>query len=365
MTPVTQAPLVSLEGVAKHFGTYTAVQKMDLQIHEGEFLALMGSSGCGKTTTLRMLAGLEAPSEGVIRLDGKPINDLPSWSRDTPMVWQSLALFPFLTVIENVEFALKMRGLGRTERRRRAEQWLDRMQIAEFAGRNISQLSGGQRQRVALARSLVIEPRILLLDEPLSALDAALKVRMQSVLKTLQRETGITFVYVTHSQSEAFSMADRVVIMSRGKIEQIGTPQDIYRAPRTRFVADFLGSSNIFPGQLTRDGQGRPVLATSSGDFALPAGNAPGIAGQAASLTVLDTRMQIHPQPPQGARNSVAARMIGEEFVGATATIHFETDNGQELRVQKSHEDLADLSLAIGKPFYLSWSPADGHLVQE
>ncbi|MGN7871080.1 ABC transporter ATP-binding protein [Paracoccus haematequi] len=361
----TQDPLVTFDGVAKRFGSYTAVQKMDLQIHQGEFLAIMGSSGCGKTTTLRMLAGLEAPSEGVIRLSGKPINDLPSWSRDTPMVWQSLALFPFLSVIENVEFALKMRGMGRAERRARAEQWLDRMGIAEFADRNISQLSGGQRQRVALARSLVVEPQILLLDEPLSALDAALKVRMQSVLKTLQRETGITFVYVTHSQSEAFSMADRVVIMSRGKIEQIGTPQEIYRAPRTSFVADFLGSSNIFPGQLTRDGQGQPIIATPSGDFALPAGNTLGIAGQSASLTVLDTRMQIHLQPPGDARNSVAARMIGEEFVGATATIYFETEDGREIRVQKAHEDLADLSLAIGKPFHLSWSPADGHLVSE
>ena len=359
-----QEPLVSFEGVAKRFGDYTAVQKMDMQIHKGEFLAIMGSSGCGKTTTLRMLAGLEAPSEGVIRLAGKPINDLPSWSRDTPMVWQSLALFPFLNVVENVEFALKMRGVGKAERRRRAEQWLDRMQIAEFASRNISQLSGGQRQRVALARSLVVEPEILLLDEPLSALDAALKVRMQSVLKNLQRETGITFVYVTHSQSEAFSMADRVVIMSRGKIEQIGTPQEIYRTPRTRFVADFLGSSNIFPGQIKRDAAGRPAIATSNGTFALPESEAVA-PGQPASLTVLDTKMQIHTQPPAGAVNMIEARMIGEEFVGATATIYFETGDGQELRVQKSHEDLANLPLAVGQPFHLSWSPADGHLVPD
>ncbi|WP_323717710.1 ABC transporter ATP-binding protein [Paracoccus aminovorans] len=359
-----QEPLVSFEGVAKRFGSYTAVQKMDLQIHKGEFLAIMGSSGCGKTTTLRMLAGLEAPSEGVIRLAGKPINDLPTWSRDTPMVWQSLALFPFLNVVENVEFALKMRGIGRAERRRRAEQWLERMQIAEFATRNISQLSGGQRQRVALARSLVVEPEILLLDEPLSALDAALKVRMQSVLKNLQRETGITFVYVTHSQSEAFSMADRVVIMSRGKIEQIGTPQEIYRTPRTRFVADFLGSSNIFPGQLKRDPHGRPTIATASGDFVLPPDQHAAV-GQAASLTVLDTRMQIHLQPPQDALNTVEARMIGEEFVGATATIYFESGEGQEIRVQKSHEDLTHLPLAVGRSFHLSWSPADGHLVME
>ncbi|WP_026155526.1 ABC transporter ATP-binding protein [Paracoccus sp. N5] len=359
-----QEPLVSFEGVAKRFGSYTAVQKMDLQIHKGEFLAIMGSSGCGKTTTLRMLAGLEAPSEGVIRLAGQAINDLPSWSRDTPMVWQSLALFPFLSVIENVEFALKMRGVGRAERRRRAGQWLERMQIAEFAGRNIAQLSGGQRQRVALARSLVVEPQILLLDEPLSALDAALKVRMQSVLKTLQRETGITFVYVTHSQSEAFSMADRVVIMSRGKIEQIGTPQEIYRRPRTRFVADFLGSSNIFTGQVKRDADGRPVIATRNGDFALPGGAAVP-PGQAASLTVLDTRMQIHPDAAPPAANTVEARMIGEEFVGATATIYFETGDGQEIRIQKSHEELADLPLAVGRAFHLSWAPDDGHLVPE
>ena len=167
--------LVSFEGVVKSFGAFVAVKKLDFEIKKGEFLAIMGSSGCGKTTTLRMLAGLEAPSEGVIKLSGKPINDLPTWSRDTPMVWQSLALFPFLNVRENVEFALKMRGVGKAERRRRAEQWLDRMQITEFAERNISQLSGGQRQRVALARSLVVEPEILLLDEPLSALDAAVR----------------------------------------------------------------------------------------------------------------------------------------------------------------------------------------------
>ncbi|MDO5632378.1 MAG: ABC transporter ATP-binding protein [Paracoccus sp. (in: a-proteobacteria)] len=359
-----QEPLVSFERVAKRFGTYTAVQKMDLQIYKGEFLAIMGSSGCGKTTTLRMLAGLEAPSEGVIHMAGQIINDLPTWSRDTPMVWQSLALFPFLNVIENVEFALKMRGVARAERRRRAGQWLERMQISEFANRNIDQLSGGQRQRVALARSLVVEPEILLLDEPLSALDAALKVRMQSVLKNLQRETGITFVYVTHSQSEAFSMADRVVIMSRGKIEQIGTPQEIYRTPRTRFVADFLGSSNIFPGQVTQGPGGQPAITTTSGNFVLSEDEAV-VLGTSASLTILDTRMQIHLQPLPEAVNTIKGRMIGEEFVGATATIYFETNEGQEIRVQKSHEELAKLPLAVGRSFYLSWSPGDGHLIPE
>jgi spermidine/putrescine transport system ATP-binding protein len=353
--------LVSFEGVVKTFGAFVAVKKLDFEIKKGEFLAIMGSSGCGKTTTLRMLAGLEAPSEGVIRLSGKPINDLPTWSRDTPMVWQSLALFPFLNVRENVEFALKMRGVGKAERRKRAEQWLDRMQITEFAERNISQLSGGQRQRVALARSLVVEPEILLLDEPLSALDAALKVRMQSVLKNLQRETGITFVYVTHSQSEAFSMADRVVIMSRGVIEQIGTPQEIYRTPRTRFVADFLGSSNLFSGKV-RKGTAGLELDSSVGPLRLSDGAVP---GQAATLTVLDTKTHLSVAVPTGAVNAVPVKVIGEEFVGATATVYLETAHGQEIRVQKGHDELAGLPLGIGQPFYAWWNPEDAHLVSD
>ncbi|MFO1174986.1 MAG: ABC transporter ATP-binding protein [Paracoccaceae bacterium] len=359
--------LVAFEGVEKRFGAFVAVQKMDFDIRKGEFLAIMGSSGCGKTTTLRMLAGLEAPTAGVIRLSGQPINHLPTWSRDTPMVWQSLALFPFLNVIENVEFALKMRGIGKAERRRRAEQWLDRMQISEFAGRNISQLSGGQRQRVALARSLVVEPEILLLDEPLSALDAALKVRMQSVLKNLQRETGITFVYVTHSQSEAFSMADRVVIMSRGKIEQIGTPQEIYRSPRTRFVADFLGSSNIFPGKVIRSEKGAIALETASGTLRLatPGQSVTPAVGQPVTLTVLDTKMGLSVEAPKGTYNVVQARMIGEQFVGATATIYLETDDGKEIRVQKGHDELGGLPLHSGQRFHAYWAEEDGHLVHE
>ena len=356
--------LVSFEGVVKSFGSFVAVKKLDFEIKKGEFLAIMGSSGCGKTTTLRMLAGLEAPTEGVIKLAGKPINDLPTWSRDTPMVWQSLALFPFLNVRENVEFALKMRGVGKAERRRRAEQWLDRMQITEFAERNISQLSGGQRQRVALARSLVVEPEILLLDEPLSALDAALKVRMQSVLKNLQRETGITFVYVTHSQSEAFSMADRVVIMSRGVIEQIGTPQEIYRTPSTRFVAEFLGSSNIFQGTLVQSESGATALDTPLGRFETGAELGARL-GAAATMTVLDTKTNLAASRPEHARNVLPVRMIGEECVGATATIYLEAAGGQEIRVQKGHDELSDLPLEIGRELFIHWEPADSHVIEE
>ena len=347
--------LVTFNGVIKRFGSFVAVQKLDLEIHKGEFLAIMGSSGCGKTTTLRMLAGLEAPSEGEILLAGKPINDLPTWQRDTPMVWQSLALFPFLNVIENVEFALKMRGVGAKERRRRAGSWLERMQISEFASRNISQLSGGQRQRVALARSLVVEPQILLLDEPLSALDAHLKVRMQSVLQNLQRELGITFVYVTHSQSEAFAMADRVVIMSSGVVEQVGSAQEIYRAPRTRFVAEFLGSSNIFAGQITADGK----VDTSTGPHRLPH---PVVAPKA-TLVVLDTRSYLSVSAPGPEFDRVQAKVVGEEFTGAMAKIYLEAADGSELRVQIGHEELADLPRNPGQPLFVYWRPEDVHVL--
>ncbi len=351
--------LVTFDGVIKRFGGFIAVQKLDLEIYKGEFLAIMGSSGCGKTTTLRMLAGLEAPSEGQIRLSGKPINDLPTWQRDTPMVWQSLALFPFLNVIENVEFALKMRGIGAKERRNRAENWLERMQISEFATRNISQLSGGQRQRVALARSLVVEPEILLLDEPLSALDAHLKVRMQSVLQNLQRELGITFVYVTHSQSEAFAMADRVVIMSKGVVEQVGSAQEIYRAPRTRFVAEFLGSSNIFAGSITADGK----VNTATGQYRLPRDVLASSPKTVATLVVLDTRSYLSVSEPGPEFDRVQAKVVGEEFTGAMAKIHLEAADGSELRVQMGYEELADLPRDPGQALFVYWRPDDAHVL--
>ena len=347
-------PLVILSGVVKRFGAFTAVHRLDLEIAAGEFIAIMGPSGCGKTTTLRMIAGLEAPTEGAIRIGGRLMNDVPVHERDTPMVWQSLALFPFLNARENVEFGLRMRRIDAAERRRRAGDWLERLEIGEFADRNIDTLSGGQRQRVALARSLVTEPQILLLDEPLSALDAHLVIRMQGVLTRLQRELGITFVYVTHSQSEAFAMADWIVIMSEGRIAQIGRPREIYRAPENRFVAEFVGRNNILSGT-SRGG----AIETPLGVF--PTAGLPA-AGSPATLVVAADLVRIGRTPSEGA---IPCVLISEEFVGATVTLFLEAADGTELKVQLPERALGDLDPHAGDQFHLSWPADAGHVLAE
>ena len=347
-------PLVILSGVVKRFGDFTAVHRLDLEIAGGEFIAIMGPSGCGKTTTLRMIAGLEAPTEGEVRIGGRLMNEVPVHERDTPMVWQSLALFPFLNVRENVEFGLRMRGAGAAERRRRALDWLERLEIGDFAERNVDTLSGGQRQRVALARSLVTEPQILLLDEPLSALDAHLVIRMQGVLTRLQRELGITFVYVTHSQSEAFAMADRIAIMSEGHIAQIGQPREIYRAPANRFVAEFVGRNNILSGTSRGD-----AIETALGAFpseGLPAEGIP------ATLVVAADLVRISRNP---SGDAVPCTLISEEFVGATVTLFLEAVDGTELKVQLPERALGELNLHAGGRFHLSWPADAGHVLAE
>ncbi len=347
-------PLVVLDRVVKRFGDFVAVHETDLGIGQGEFLAIMGPSGCGKTTTLRMLAGLEAPSEGDIRLEGRSLKGVPPHLRDTPMVWQSLALFPFLNARENVEFGLKMRGVGADERKKRALDWINRLELSEFAERGVDTLSGGQRQRVALARALVTQPRILLLDEPLSALDASLKVRMQALMVKLQREIGITFVYVTHSHAEAFSMADRVVIMSRGRIEQIGSPVEVYRRPVSRFVAEFVGSSNILEGKVVGQESGAAAVDTATGSFVVAT---PGLAtGQTITFVVPEDHIHLASRKPD-AKNRMTAKVIGEEFLGAAVRLYVELADGREARLLTTQDGDASQHRA-GDTIELAWEPS-------
>jgi len=241
---------VELVGVVKDYGSHRALNAIDLAIRPGEFVALLGPSGCGKTTALRALSGLETINAGQIRIDGKDVAAIPTNQRDIGMVFQSYSLFPHMTALENVEFGLRMRKVAPTERRARAEEALEMVGLGTFAQRFAHQLSGGQQQRVALARALVTRPRVLLLDEPLSALDAKVRVQLRDEIRRIQTELGITTVFVTHDQEEALAVADRVAVMRDGVIEQIGTPEELYATPSSAFVADFVGLSNRIPGQL-------------------------------------------------------------------------------------------------------------------
>lgn len=359
-----QSALVEVDKVVKRYGPVMAVQQTSFEIRRGEFLAIMGSSGCGKTTMLRMLAGLETPTAGEIRIDGERSNDLPAWKRDTPMVWQSLALFPFLTVLENVEFGLRMRKVAAPARRQRALTWIERMGLEEFTGRNIAQLSGGQKQRVALARSLVTEPKILLLDEPLSALDAHLKVQMQTVLKQLQEELDITFVYVTHSQSEAFSMADRVIIMSRGQIEQVGTPIDIYSTPRNRFVAEFLGSSNLFEARVETVDQGWVQVASPAFRARVPVNPLRKLSvGDNVTFVVPEDRVRIGREGDAPAENGLVVRVVGEEFVGGTIRIYADAGTGREIKALTAYGPQFGSSGHSQRTLAMTWDAADAYVL--
>lgn len=243
---------VAFQNLSRHFGAVKAVDRVDLSIEEGSFFAMLGPSGSGKTTCLRLISGFETPTSGSIRIFGQDVSTVPPHLRNVNTVFQDYALFPHMTVRENVAYGLMVKGIDRRTRLARAEEMLDLVKLPGFGDRRPGQLSGGQRQRVALARALVNEPRVLLLDEPLGALDLKLREAMQDELKALQQRLGITFVFVTHDQSEALSMADHLAVFNEGRIAQIGTPSDIYDRPRTRFVADFVGSSNVLSPQVTQ-----------------------------------------------------------------------------------------------------------------
>ena len=246
-------PIISFRNITKRWGSTVAVDNVSLDIVPGEFFALLGPSGCGKTTLLRMLAGLEIPTEGHVLIDGQDMADIPPNKRAVNMVFQSYAVFPHMTVADNVAYGLKIEGVPKAERDRRVQEALDLVQLGQLGERMPDQLSGGQRQRVALARALVKKPKVLLLDEPLSALDAKLREAMRFELSQLQQKVGITFIMVTHDQDEALAIACRIAVMNKGQIAQLGTPSDLYEFPASRFVADFLGSVNMFEGTLTKD----------------------------------------------------------------------------------------------------------------
>jgi spermidine/putrescine transport system ATP-binding protein len=360
---MAQDPVIVLSGIAKSYGPVPAVRGIDLTVQHGEFLALIGPSGCGKTSTLRMIAGLETPSAGDIFIDGKRVNDVKPWRRDTPLVWQNFTLFPHMNVAENIEYGLRMRGVPRAERDARIRKVVETVGLGGMETRSVLQLSGGQKQRVGLARAIVLDPKILLLDEPLGALDAKIGRSMQRELSRLHRELGITFVYVTHNQSEAMAMADRIVIMNDGRIEQIGTPHEVYRKPQSRFVAEFVGANNVVTGEIASFTGNRASIATAAGRFEveLPADRSVRVGDQAIFIVGAD-KIAIA-EGNSSNPNQVSGRVVAAEFSGAVAQLFVETEQGTEFRVQKASSQVDETATTIGAQLNLSWSSADTYLL--
>jgi len=343
--------MVQLRGVTKRFGAFTAVDQVSLEIQPGEFLTLLGPSGCGKTTLLRMIAGFEAPDEGAVWLDGVDVTHRPPYRRNVNQVFQSYALFPHMTVRENVMFGLKMQRMPDAAARQRAAEAIALVSLQGFEERKPHQLSGGQRQRVALARALAPRPSVLLLDEPLSALDAKLRHAMQLELKRLQRQLGVTFVFVTHDQEEALVMSDRIAIVNEGRIEQLGDAQDIYHRPATAFVADFVGQTNLLEADLIgRAGTVARLRLEGGLELALP--DVPWL-GDARKLLVSIRPEKVHvSKQPVLAANTFSALVEDEVFMGATDHLVIATEAGTKLSVVVANESALLEAIHTGDRVY-------------
>jgi putative spermidine/putrescine transport system ATP-binding protein len=349
---------LALQGLGKRYGTFTAVDDVSLKVERGQFLTLLGPSGSGKTTILMCIAGFVEPTAGAVLLDGRDITALPPERRDFGMVFQGYALFPHMTVAENVAFPLRVRRMGLAERDAKVRAALDLVQLERFADRRPSQLSGGQQQRVALARALVFDPALLLLDEPLSALDKKLRAELQEELKALHRRVGRTFVNVTHDQEEALSLSDRVAILNHGKLVQEGAPAALYERPRTRFVADFLGKSNFLQGVVQQASPGEFVLQAGGVRIlqAIPPGAARPAPGTPALLSLRPEKIALL-EADGGADNVVEGRIANWSYIGTGFALVVQVPELGQLRVALPAWN-APIAPAAGLPLRLGWSAA-------
>ncbi|HEY9621031.1 MAG TPA: ABC transporter ATP-binding protein [Crinalium sp.] len=355
--PATHASTHNLElvNICKHYGSLTVLNSINLNVKAGEFVAIMGPSGCGKTTLLRVIAGLEGVSSGQVLLQGNDITQLPVNRRNTPLVWQSFALFPHLNVRQNIAFGLTLKPHSKAEVRQQVQDIAQMLNLEPLLDRRISQLSGGQKQRVAIARSLITKPNILLLDEPMSALDPHLRIRMQGELKRLQQALKISFFYVTHNQNEAFSMADQVVVMNQGKIEQIGSPSEIYNDPATHFVAEFVGNNNLFDGEVIELNHQTMRIRCPQGVIAAPYRNRSHHIGDRVTVVVPADRMAIA-STSTAIENSIRATLRAREFIGSQVIYFLETSAGHEVKLIQQQSLNDSLSVPINAELQLTWN---------
>jgi spermidine/putrescine transport system ATP-binding protein len=341
---------VELIDVTKRFGTMVAVDHVDLEVRAGEFLSLLGPSGCGKTTTLRMLAGFEQPDEGHIRISGEFVQGVPPYKRDVNTVFQHYALFPHMTVAENVGYGLRQKGVAKTEIAVRVREALDMVKMSALADRKPRQMSGGQQQRVALARALVNRPSVLLLDEPLGALDRKLRQEMQIELKLLQSELGITFIFVTHDQEEALSMSDRIAVMLDGHIEQLDDPDTVYEKPASAFVAGFIGQNNFWEGEATDDG-----MMAADGTHFVSDHRASLARGAAALAAVRPETVALSSTDPGSSVNATAGTVAGVSHLGDILQFVVHSESGRELIARLPRHQAP--KLVPGDPVWCAWSP--------
>jgi putrescine transport system ATP-binding protein len=354
-------PLVRFERVTKRFGDAVAIDHLSLDIFPGEFFALLGPSGCGKSTLLRLLAGFETPSEGRVMLDGEAIDAVPPHRRPVNMMFQSYALFPHLTVAGNVAFGLRQERRARSDIAARVAEMLALVEMQPFARRKPHELSGGQRQRVALARSLVKRPRVLLLDEPLAALDKQLRAQTQFELIELQARLGTTFVIVTHDQEEAMTVAGRIAVMQHGRIVQVGTPSDIYEQPSSRYVAGFVGDVNLIEGRLAATGPSGSLIDSVAGVRLVVAQRVDGGAGATVWVALRPEKVRIALEQPSAAENRVAGRVSEIGYLGNVSVYKVRLDNGFMLKAQAANlTRLVERPIKVDERVWLSWTPDAG-----
>ncbi len=367
---MTQSGAIELVNVSMRFGETVAVDGINLRLPHGSYCCLLGPSGCGKTTILRLIAGHETPTAGDVRIGGETVIGLPPVRRGTAMMFQSYALFPHLTVLDNVAYNLKVRGVRKAERRQRAHALLTQVRMERFAERMPAQLSGGQQQRVALARALIANPRVLLLDEPLSALDEFLRLQMRGELRRMQKELGITFIHVTHTQLEAIAVADMVVVMDQGRIEQAGTAHEIYTLPRSAYVARFMGGQNVLGGKVAAVANGIATLVNESGEhYAMPMEQDMAAAQETVFCTIRRDRVEVAPTP-QGAAdtpgepNAVCGTVHTIEYQGSYVKVSIRRPGHEDFVANLDDSAFFAQQLDIGDRVVARWSVEDVHLLR-